>query len=244
MAVQPRTGVMSTPAVESVARPPAEAGSHGNRAKPAFQLPSVMRCELISWARVARLAGSLASRIRASGFQPDRIVAIARGGYVPARLLCDRLNLYELDSIRIAHYRAGASRLPKVRLVTPLVADISDLDVLLVDDVADTGDTLRLAVAYLQDLGVRSVRVAVLQHKRQSPFIPDFCAEEVKTWRWLIYPWAVMEDLGGFLAAMTPAPRTADEAVERFRVDHGLKLPARLVEEVLAIALAGAPSRA
>jgi hypoxanthine phosphoribosyltransferase len=202
-----------------------------------------MRCELISWARVTRLAGSLAGRIQSSGFHPDRIVAIARGGYVPARLLCDRLNLYELDSIRIAHYRAGASRLPKVRLVSPLVGDISDLDVLLVDDVADTGDTLDLAVAYLQGLGARSVKVAVLQHKRQSPFIPDYCAEEVKTWRWLIYPWAVIEDLSGFLSAMSPAPRTAEELVERFRIEHGLKLPARLAAEVLAIAWVGAPAR-
>lgn len=193
-----------------------------------------MHCELISWARVARLARSLAEDIRASGFRASHVVAIARGGYVPARLLCDRLNLYELDSIRIAHYRAGATKTPEARLVSALASDIRGGDVLLVDDVADTGDTLELAVDYLQDLAPRSIKVAVLQYKRQSPYKPDYWAEEVVTWRWLIYPWAVIEDLSGFLAAMSPAPRSANELVERFHAEHGLQVPRRLVLDVMA----------
>ncbi|MBM4200287.1 MAG: phosphoribosyltransferase [Gammaproteobacteria bacterium] len=192
-----------------------------------------MRCELISWARVLHLVGSLAERIQAAGFQPDRVVAIARGGYVPARLLCDRLNLYALDSIRIAHYRAGAAKSPVARLVSTLNSDIRACNVLLVDDVADTGDTLALAVDYLRNLKPRAVKVAVLQHKSQSPFIPDFCAEEVRAWRWLVYPWALAEDLGGFLAAMNPAPDDPEQLVERLRWDYGIKVSTRLAQQIL-----------
>ena len=45
------------------------------------------RCELISWRRVYLLARKLAYVINGDNFQPDVIVAIARGGYVPARIL-------------------------------------------------------------------------------------------------------------------------------------------------------------
>ena len=195
-----------------------------------------MLCELISWARVTRLASRLAERVSASMFRPDRVIAIARGGYVPARLLCDHLNLYELDSIRIAHYREGAARSPETRLVSPLTTELSGLDVLLVDDVADTGDTLEVAVKHLSSLGPKSLKVAVLQHKRQSPFLPDFSAEEVVTWRWLIYPWAVMEDLRGFMARMIPVPASAEELTARLDAEFGLKVSVRQARAVVASA--------
>lgn len=192
-----------------------------------------MRCELISWARIGYLSRRLSELIHGSAFQPDRVVAIARGGYVPARLLCDRLALYELDSIRIAHYRAGATKAPAARLRSGLDGDIRGLDLLLVDDVSDTGDTLTLALDYLRSLGPRSVKVAVLHHKQVSPFIPDFYAQEVRAWRWLIYPWAVIEDLSGFLDAMSPRPEGADELVERLRRDYALKVSKQVAADVL-----------
>ena len=58
-----------------------------------------MRCELVTWGQVYRLSWRLADLIRKSGFAPDLIVAVARGGYVPARLLCDFL-----DNLRSGQY--------------------------------------------------------------------------------------------------------------------------------------------
>jgi hypoxanthine phosphoribosyltransferase len=55
-----------------------------------------MNVELVSWASFHRLARDLALRIRASNFQPDMIVAIARGGVVPARVLCDYPDIMDL----------------------------------------------------------------------------------------------------------------------------------------------------
>ena len=83
-----------------------------------------MRCELVTWGQVYRLAWRLADLIRQSGFAPDLIVAVARGGYVPARLLCDFLDIYDLVSIRIAHYEAGSYRNPTARLASPLPLDV------------------------------------------------------------------------------------------------------------------------
>lgn len=196
-----------------------------------------IRCDLITWGEVSRLARRVASSIRASGFAPDIVIGIARGGWVPARLLCDQLDLYDLVSIRITHYQSGAQKTREAKISAPLAVEIRHLDVLLVDDVSDTGDTLRLALDHIRAFEPRSVKVAVLHHKEVSPVIPDFYGRKVVAWRWLIYPWAVMEDLSGFLRAMDPIPVSLEQAIERLRADHGLELPRPFAAEVLAALL-------
>lgn len=192
-----------------------------------------MHCELVTWGEVCRLSRRLAEKIQDAGFRPDVVVAIARGGYVPARLLCDVLGLYALESIRIGHYEAGAHKIPQARLYSPLPVDVRGLKVLLVDDCSDTGNTLKLALEHLRSCMVQDIKVAVLHHKKVSPVMPDYYGQKVVTWRWLIYPWAVVEDLSGFLAAMSPCPDSLEEAVRQLDLRHGIKAPRRTVKNVL-----------
>src|SRR5512147_1922571 len=201
------------------------------RSDPTSRLLSgtTMRCELVTWGQVYRLSWRLADLIRKSGFKPDLIVAVARGGYVPARLLCDFLDIYDLVSIRVAHYEAGSRRHPTARLASPLPLEVRGLKVLLVDDVTDTGDTLKLAIDHIQSHHPAQLKVAALQHKQVSPFEPDFYAQKIIAWRWVVYPWAVMEDLTGFLAGMTPHPMTPDEAARRLEMEYGIRAPRRIL---------------
>lgn len=70
-----------------------------------------MRCELISWGELQRLCRRLAGRIQAAGFRPDIIVAIIRGGYVPAKriILDSSLDRYlGLDSLARVRYRTSS----------------------------------------------------------------------------------------------------------------------------------------
>ena len=83
--------------------------------------------------------------------------------------------------------------------------------ILIVDDVSDTGDTYEAAITHLQDFQPREIRTAVLLHKTTAKYKPDFIARRVVKWRWMIYPWAVIEDLGGFVTRMSPKPRDAGE---------------------------------
>jgi len=66
-----------------------------------------MRCELISWADVEQRCQHLAGQIRASGFFPDLIIAIGRGGYVPARLLCDKPAAFWPPRLKGSGFEAG-----------------------------------------------------------------------------------------------------------------------------------------
>ncbi|AKB57334.1 phosphoribosyltransferase [Methanosarcina barkeri] len=156
------------------------------------------RCELISFNEVLRLSRILAQKVKASGYMPDLIVAIGRGGYVPGRLVSDFLLFNDLTSMKIEHYSRAADMREEARIKFPIPVDITGKKILILDDVTDTGETLNLAVDYVLNLNPASVRTAVLQHKISSNFTPDFYAQKVLKWRWIIYPWARYEDLAGF----------------------------------------------
>lgn len=194
-----------------------------------------IQCELIGWGQVQRLARRLAGLIRAAGYRPELVVGIARGGVVPARLLCDYLDLYELASIRILHYDSGPHRIAAARLTAPLAVDVRGLRVLLVDDVSDTGDTLTLAAEHIRAFAPAELRIAVLHHKLTSTCIPDFYAKKIVAWRWLTYPWALVEDIAGFIGAMQPAPATAAEAAARLRQAHGIRVAEQTIEDAFAV---------
>jgi len=192
-------------------------------------------CELLSWAGCHRLCRALAGKVRRSGFRPEIIVAIGRGGWMPGRVLSDLLGIMELTSFKVEHYR-GPQRAPVARVRYPLAAPVAGRRVLLVDDVSDTGDTYRVALEHLAACGpAAEVRTAALHHKTVSTFTPDLYAARVVRWRWLIYPWAVIEDLAGFVAAMDPRPATLGGLADRLHTDHGLRVTRPMLEDVLAL---------
>jgi uncharacterized protein len=171
-----------------------------------------VQVELVRWADVYRRCRQVAAEILKSDFRPDILVAIARGGFVPARILCDFLDVYDLASIKVAHYKAGARKAGSARVVFPLNADIARRRVLLVDDVNDTGDTLRVALPYLQEQSPSELKVAVLDQKAQSGFRVEYFGRLVRRWHWITYPWAVIEDLSDFVKKLDPAPASPEAA--------------------------------
>lgn len=187
--------------------------------------PYPIECEFISWRKTENLIAQLAQKIRAANFLPHSIVAIARGGYIPARLLCDHLDVYQLSSLRILHYTSGTHMAQQAKLVAPLNVDVRDQNVLLVDDVSDTGDTLALAREHIQGFQPKTVKIAVIHHKQTSTFIPDFYAQKVIRWRWIGYPWARVEDLCEFAGALHPAPNTPEAMSRALERIYSIKIP-------------------
>jgi len=191
-------------------------------------------CELISWAEVERLCQRLANLIRESGFRPDLVIAIGRGGYVPARLVCDWLDIMGLTSIKIEHYLSGANRQEKAVIRYPLKADIRGLRVLVVDDVNDMGDTLEAATQHLQTFQPGEIRTAVMHHKTVTHFEVDYYARKIIKWRWLIYPWAVTEDVSGFLKRLMPVPESLEDARKLLAERFNIKLSRQRLGEIYA----------
>lgn len=147
----------------------------------------------LTWCDVQRLAEAVADLVWGEGFQPDLVVAVSRGGFDPARILCDQLDVRRLASLQLANYQGVLDSLAQPKVVFPLNADVEGLRVLLVDDVADSGRSLGLAKRLVEEAGAAEARVATLHWKPWSDFKPDFYAEEVTAW--VIYPWEVRESL-------------------------------------------------
>lgn len=152
-------------------------------------------CELVSWERIHALSRIVAGNMRESGFQPDIIIGLARGGLVPSRNLADFLGVKDLVSIKIAHWGVTATKDGKAELKYPINIDLTGKKVLIVDDITDTGDSMKLAKDYVQSLGPAEIKTATLMHITHSKFVPDFYAEEIKEWRWCIFPWCFVEDV-------------------------------------------------
>jgi hypothetical protein len=190
------------------------------------------RCEFVSWHRTYQWARQLAIKIRATGFKPEVIVAIARGGYVPARILCDFLNIYKLASIRVVHYGAGGRKKKSAKLASPLNVDVRGLRVLVVDDLIDTGLTLKIALDHIRSCGAAEVKSATLLYKKVAVSEPDYYIRKVIKWRWIIFPWAVMEDLGEFIRRMDRLPATPLEAKVKIEKEYAVKVPKQILEDI------------
>lgn len=192
-------------------------------------------CVLITWDQCYQLARKLAWQVRVNHFDPEIIVAISRGGLMPARILSDHLNLFDLATLKVEHYHAvHKEKSAKVRY--PLTAEVGGRRVLLVDDVSDSGDTFQVAIEHLFTRGEpASLRTAVLHHKRVSSFVPDYFAEEVVEWRWLIYPWAIMEDISSFLLKMEEYPASVEAFALELKKKHAIEVPRQVLEDVFTM---------
>jgi len=196
--------------------------------------PSLHKIEVLSLANIQHLSRQLAGQIRAAHYRPDVVIAIARGGFVPARLLCDFLDIYNLTCIRIAHY-TGTDIHEQARLSIPLNIDIRGMTVLLVDDVDDTGDTLQLALEHLESFAPATIRTAVLHHKNVSRIVPEYFAVEVREWRWITYPWAITEDILGLVRKINPPPATIDEAIACLKQEYGIHISKQTMGDVYCL---------
>lgn len=154
---------------------------------------------------------------------------------MPARLLSDLLGVFNLAEFKIEHYH-GAHKSREALVKHPLNAPVQGQHILLVDDVSDSGDTFNVAFDHLQSLGTpEHIHTAVLHHKVVSSYVPDFYAEKVEQWHWIIYPWAVTEDLATFIAAMPEKTTSLESIANYLQQMHGIQPSADHIEDALRL---------
>ncbi len=149
--------------------------------------------EAPTWNRTYKMLLTLADKIRRSGFKPDVIVGISRGGWVPARILSDLLENPNLANIRVEFYRDVAKTGRKPVLTQGVSADVKGKRCLIADDIADSGKTLALVKAELLKQGAEETKIATLYWKPWSKTKPDFY--EKQTERWVVFPWEAKETI-------------------------------------------------
>jgi len=148
---------------------------------------------LLTWDDVQKLSEKVSDKIKKSGFKPDLIVAVSRGGFDPARIISDELDIRRLASVQISYYTGVNTTSDEPKVVHPLNADVSNIRVLIVDDVADSGESLKLVKRYVNSFNPLLAKTATLHYKPWSIYKPDYFAEEVEDW--IVYPWEYRETI-------------------------------------------------
>ena len=139
-----------------------------------------------TWQDMGELTFGLAQQIIKSNLKIDCIVALAKGGLEWSRTLADYLKVTDLYSIRVQLYE-GIYETSKTPVITQsLPASIQGKHVLIFDDIADTGLTLKIAKEYLSHHGPNSLHTATLYYKPWSKFKPDYYGGETDDW--VIFP--------------------------------------------------------
>ncbi|HEU5279278.1 MAG TPA: phosphoribosyltransferase family protein [Gaiellaceae bacterium] len=145
--------------------------------------------ERMTWEDLGTAVEELAGQIREDGFDPDAVLALARGGLPAAGALAYALGVKNMATLNVEFYAGVEERLEEPLLLPP-VPNLSLLRserLLVVDDVADTGRTLALASEFCAQHGPE-VRTAVLYEKPQSVVRCDFVWR--RTNRWINFPWS------------------------------------------------------
>lgn len=153
----------------------------------------------VTWNEFHSLSLLLAQQILESNKPIDEIVAIARGGLSLGLILTDFLQK-PISTITIQSY-TDIKKQGLVQITSKLGKPIRDKNILLVDDIADSGKTFARAISYLEEFRPKSITTAALFYKPHSTFKPDFFAKETDLW--ILLPHEVTEWITTFTKNMT-----------------------------------------
>jgi hypoxanthine phosphoribosyltransferase len=145
--------------------------------------------EVLSWQAFGEAVDALAHQVVDDGFEPDVVLSIARGGLALGMGLAYALDVKNLSTVNVEFYTGVDERLEVPIMLPPVpdVVDLAGLRVLIADDVADTGLTLRHVQEFCSG-HVAQTRTAVVYAKSRSVVRPDYA------WRatdaWVDFPWS------------------------------------------------------
>lgn len=161
----------------------------------------------VTWNEFHSLSLLLAEQILKSKKPIDEIVAIARGGLSLGLILTDFLQK-PISTITIQSY-TDIKKQGLVQITSKLGKPIRDKNILLVDDIADSGKTFVRAISYLGTFRPKSITTASLFYKPHSSFKPDFFAKETDLW--ILLPHEVTEWVKTFTKKMESEGKSKED---------------------------------
>lgn len=151
---------------------------------------------VLTWEDIEAIVDRLANEVRA-GAVPQRLVAVSRGGLVPAVLIAHRLGMRHIDVVHAATTvddRPHAAKV-RVRLMVPDDTWSSGQTALIAEDIVGSGRTLRAVSSALVDQGIRVDALACVVNERNWETSNDteiqhhvrHIGQRVRSW--VTFPW-------------------------------------------------------
>jgi hypoxanthine phosphoribosyltransferase len=189
---------------------------------------SELQFEVPTWNQIYSMLLNLAHKIRKNGFKPDIIVGVSRGGWPPARVLSDLMGNANLANVRAEFYLGVAETKTEPVLTQPVSTEVAGKKVLIVDEIADTGQSLKLVKEHITEKGAAEVKIATVYYKPWSIVKPDYYEKE--TSRWVVFPWEIKETVRKIVKKCREKEKPTEREAARL-VEAGI--PAWLVEKFL-----------
>lgn len=181
-----------------------------------------------TWEEMGELIFMLSKEIigKSSGkVEYDWVIALAKGGWTWARTLADFLEIDNLSSIHLQFYSGIGKTDDKPKIKQPLQVVVTGCKVLIFDDVADGGHTLKEAIKHLKEKGAKEIETATLFYKPRSIVKPDYFGAETSAW--IIFPHEIREFIYQSGEEWLKKGFKKDEVVDRF---NALGLPENQVK--------------
>ena len=143
----------------------------------------------LSWEEIDQITDRLVEKIQASGFVPDYIVGVTTGGLIPLYFLAKKLD--DIDNIlTVSATSYDKDRKKDLKILYLPEINLADKKVLLVDEIAETGDTLKeLSKIMMEKYKMSELKIATLGvNTDRCKFYPDFYEVEEKG-GWTVFPW-------------------------------------------------------
>lgn len=154
--------------------------------------PQIIRSELfvVSWENIERDTKALLPWIRAIDPPVTRLIAVARGGLMPAAVIAHALDIRSIDTVCVASYQGRERKEVEVKKFPSAISYQKGIVALVVDDIVDSGATMKKVTGLLPP-GIK--RVAVYG-KEPGLSTCDHVGKIIPSDRWVVFPW---ENQGG-----------------------------------------------
>ena len=142
----------------------------------------------LSWEDIENTTDKLADKIKAANFKPDYIIGITTGGLIPLYFMAKKLD--DIDNIlTVSATSYDKDKKEDLKVLYLPEINLEGKKILLVDEIAETGDTLRKISELIKDrYRVSELKTATLGvNTDKCNFYPDFYIIEEKGW--VVFPW-------------------------------------------------------
>jgi len=188
--------------------------------------------EVPCWNLIYKMLLNLAEKISKDKFKPDIIVGVSRGGWPPARVLSDLLDNPNLANVKAEFYLGVAETKGEPVLTQPVSMAVAGKKVLVVDEVADTGKSLKLVKEHVIEQGAEEVKIATIYYKPWSIVIPDYYERETSCW--VVFPWEIKETVRKIVKKCREKEKSIeDEAAKLVKAGIPAELVKKFLKEIL-----------
>ena len=195
-------------------------------------MKSELEFEVPTWNQIYDMLLNLTEKIRKNGFKPDIIVGVSRGGWPPARVLSDLMGNSNLANVRAEFYLGVAETKEEPVLTQQVSMEVAGKKVLVVDEVADTGKSLKLVKEHIIEKGATEVKIATVYYKPWSIVKPDYYERETSCW--IVFPWEIKETVRKIVKRCREKRKSIEEETAKLvKAGISAELVERFLKEIL-----------